>query len=174
MKKISFATFAISVLLTLLASCKKETTQVLDFSSYVATDNECHVTGATDTTEWANTILTRKQDTSRLTFADNIVITDTVAGTITISPPCPNPSNGFFIWNIHPERQCKLRLVCINAANDIIYYNAYGLSGGPMTIGFDFRNTSTFHPGTNYRMYYGFYNAKDSLYFAGHGDIRIQ
>ena len=43
-----------------------------------------------------------------------------------------------------------------------------------MTIGFDFRSISTFRSGNNYRMYYGFYNANDSLYFAGHGDFKIQ
>ena len=169
--------FVISVFVTLLAlipGCKKEITQVTDYSTFVATNNECQITGAVDSTQWGNSILTRQQDTALLVFADNIYITDTVAGPITISPPCPNASNGFFIWNINPTRQCKLRLVCVNTSSDILYYNAYGLSGAPVTIGFDFRSVSTFHSGSSYRMYYGFYNAKDSLYFAGHGNFKIQ
>ncbi len=174
MKKISFAIFAFALLIALLPSCKKETTQVVDFSSYVATNDACKVTGALDSTQWTNSVLSRQQDTVLLTFADNIVITDSVTGPIAINPPCPNPSNGFFIWNINSTRQCKLRLVCVNTALDVIYYNAYGLSGGPITLGFDFRTISTFKSGNSYRMYYGFYNANDSLYISGHGDIKIQ
>lgn len=162
------------LLIAILASCKKDVQQVVDYSAYVATNNECRVTGTPDSTQWTNSVLTRATDTANLTFADNIVIVDSATGPIIINPPCPNPSNGFFIWNINPTRQCKLRMVCINTAQDIIYYNAFGLSGGPITLGFDFRTISTFKSGNSYRMYYGFYNANDSLYVSGHGDIRIQ
>jgi len=174
MKKISLATISFTLLIALLTSCKKESTQVVDFSAYVVTNNECRVTGLLDSTQWTNSVLTRQQDTAMLNFADNIYITDSITGTITINPPCPNPSNGFFIWNINPTRQCKLRLVCVNTNLDVIYYNAFGLSGGAIALGFDFRSISTFKSGNNYRISYGFYNANDSLYVSGHGDIRIQ
>jgi|GEM_PF-1812092 hypothetical protein len=174
MKKISLAVFAFSLFIALISSCKKETTPSVDFSTYVATNEECIVTGTPDSTQWTNSVLTRQTDTALLTFIDNIVITDSLTGPITINPPCPNPSNGFFIWNINPTQQCKLRLVCVNTAYDVVYYNAYGLSGGPITLGFDFRSISTFHTDSSYRIYYGFYNANDSLYISGHGDIKIQ
>ena len=174
MKKAAAVLLLIAIFAQLLQSCKKEVTQIVDFSKYTATDNECRIVGVADTTQWINSVLSRAQDTALLIFADNIFISDTQAAKISITAPCPNPSNGFFIWNVNPSRQCKLKLVCVNTDGDILYYNSYGLLGGPMTLGFDFRNQTVFRSGTNYRMYYGFFNSLDSLYFSGHGDIRIQ
>jgi hypothetical protein len=174
MKKIGFAFLSFVSLLAPFQSCKKVTPVVVDFSKYTITNNECQVTQVQDTTQWINDVLTQQQDTTLLTFLDNISIADSVPGKITISAPCANPSNGFFIWNVNPTRQCKLKVVCANTDGDILYYNSYGLNGGPITLGYDFRALTVFHKNTNYRMYFGFYNGRDSLYFSGHGDIRIQ
>ena len=174
MKKASAVLLLIAIVALLLQACKKDIVRVVDFSKYTTTDNECQITGVGDTTEWINNVLNRSEDTALLIFADNIFISDTQAAKISITPPCPNPSNGFFIWNVNPSRECKLKVVCVNTAGDILYYNAYGLLGGPITLGFDFRGKSVFHSGINYRMYYGFFNSRDSLYYSGHGDIRIQ
>jgi len=174
MKKVGFIVFGITALFTLVNSCKKTTTQIVDFSSYTMTNDECEIIGAADTTQWNNNVLNRQTDTLQLVFADNVNITDSATGTISMSPPCPDSSNGFFIWNVNPSRQCKLKLVVVNTAYDILYYNAYALNGGPMTIGFDFRSMTAFRSGTNYRMFYGFYNSYDSCYYSGHGDIRMR
>jgi hypothetical protein len=173
MKKIGFAFLSFVLLNAVLQSCKKEVVQVVDFTSITPTDNECRITGTFDTTQWNNSVLNRQTDTVLLVFGDNIVITDSICGNITISPPCPNPSNGFFIWNVNPSRQCKLKVVCVNTAYDILYYNAYALNGGPITLGFDFRAQTAFRTDSNYRMFYAFYNSRDSVYYSGHGDIKI-
>jgi hypothetical protein len=173
MKKIGITILSITLLLLFGQSCKKETTQVVDFSSYTATDKECRIIGLPDTTQWINSILTRQTDTLQLVFGDNIVITDSITGTVRVSPPCPDSSNGFFIWNVDASRQCKLKLVVVNTDYDVLYYNSYGLNGGPITLGFDFRTQTSFKTNTSYRMFYGFYNSLDSCYYSGHGDIRI-
>ena len=173
MKKIGFAILSFALLTILFQSCKKDTVHIIDYSAYVPTDKGCRVTGALDTTQWNNNVLNRQQDTAFLFFADNFVTADSICGTITVSPPCPNPSNGFFIWNVNPTRQCKLKVVFISTAQDVVSYNVYSLNGGPISLGFDFRAQTAFRTDSNYRMYYGFYNSRDSLYFSGHGDIRI-
>ena len=158
-----------------IASCGKISKQtVLDFSKYTATNADCEKTGTVDSLQWNRDLLNLAQDTAYLNFADAIVVADTLTGNILITPPCPNPSNGLFIWNINTERGCKLKLACINQSSDILYLNAYGLPGGPFTILFDFRQLTAFRKNGNYRMCYGFYNFRDSLYYAGYGDFRIQ
>jgi hypothetical protein len=174
MKRIGFIFCSLVVVIAIIQSCKKEKPTVVDFSSYTMTSDECRIIGTADTTQWTNNVLNRQTDTLQLIFGDNLVITDSVTGPISISPPCPDSSDGFFIWNVNPSRQCKLKLVFVNTAFDVLYYNTYALIGGPMTIGFDFRSQTAFKPGTNYRMFYGFYNSNDSCYFSGHGDIRIK
>ena len=173
MKKIGFAILSFALLIALLPSCKKYTVYIVDYTSYTPTDKECRVTGTVDTTQWVNRVLNRQEDTAFLIFSGNITTADSAAGTVSLSPPCPNPSNGFFVWNVNPQRQCKLKVVCISTAQDIVYYNAYALNGGPITLGFDFRSISTFRNDSNYRMYFGFYTSRDSLYYSGHGDIKI-
>ena len=157
----------------LIQSCKKPAVTPTDFSQITMTDGECNIIGARDTTQWNNDILNYALDTALLSFADTVVTTDSIAGLITVSPPCPNPSNGFFIWNISTERQCKLRLVCINEGYETLYYNVYRLNGGPIELGFDFRANTAFKNDSSYRMFYAFYNSFDSLYYAGHGNFRI-
>jgi len=173
MKKIVFTVLSFFILLALLQSCKKNSVRIIDYTHYVATDKECRVTGTIDTTQWVNNVLNRAEDTAWLIYTDNIVISDSVCATISMSPPCPNPSNGFFVWDVNPSRQCKLKVVCISTAQDILYFNTYGLNGGPITLGFDFRSQTSFRTDSSYRMYFGFYNSRDSLYYSGHGDIKI-
>jgi hypothetical protein len=173
--RINIAAFFIIALLVVLNCCKKPPTTVpLDFSKITVTNNECEITGAIDSAAWINDVLNLALDTQFLTFADYTGITDTLTGTIQISPICPNPSNGFFLWNVSSTRECKLKIVCIDINEEILYYNTYRLEGGPLLIAFDFSKTTSFKKNTNYRMYYGFYNAKDSVYFSGHGNFRIQ
>ncbi|HWB62921.1 MAG TPA: hypothetical protein VG603_05365 [Chitinophagales bacterium] len=160
--------------LLFFSSCKKDVVEVLDFSKYTSTDNDCSITGPIDSTAWKNDVLNRTRDTARLIFSDDLFVTDSMAGTITLNPPCPNPSDGLFIWNINTTRQCKLKVVCINLSNEVIYYNAYRLVGGKMTVGFNFKGNSAFKAGNNYRLYFAFYTATDSLYYSGHGDFRIE
>ncbi len=165
---------AIILMFVLLQACKKTTVQVVDFSKYTQVNNACEITTIADSNQWTNNVLNRNEDTATLYFNDNVYITDSVAAQVTVSASCPNPSNGLFIWQVNPTRQCKLKVACVNTSGDIVYYNSYGLGGGPITIGFDFRSLSGFKKNNNYRLYYGFYNSHDSLYFSGHGDISIQ
>ncbi len=155
-------------------SCKKTTEQTLDFSQYTQTNSECSVIGTPDSISWTNAIFNLQQDTPLLNFADNLYLTDTLAAVINITPPCPDPSNGFFIWHVNSSGPCKLRLVCVDINSDVLYYNAYLLQGGPLEIAFDFRNKSAFQANTNYRMYYGFYTSRDSIFYSGYGDFRIE
>ncbi len=165
-----------AVLLSVFAlfqSCKKTTVVPINFSQITMTDSECRITGIPDTTQWNNDVLNYLLDTALLTFSTGVTTTDSIGGKINVTPLCPNPSNGFFIWNIEAARACKLKLVCINESYQILYYNVYRLSGGPVEIGFDFRANTAFKNDSSYRMFYGFYNSFDSLYYAGHGDFTV-
>jgi hypothetical protein len=160
-------------LFALVQSCKKITETPTNFSQITTTGAECRIIGAPDTTQWNNDVLNYALDTALLTFSDNVVTTDSIGGKINVTPVCPNPRNGFFIWNIEAARQCKLRLVCINQSYQILYYNVYRLNGGPVEIGFDFTANTAFKNDSSYRMFYAFYNSFDSMYYAGHGDFTI-
>ncbi|MDB5282043.1 MAG: hypothetical protein JWO06_1118 [Bacteroidota bacterium] len=172
MKKF-YLLFIIPVLLIYFASCKKTTVAVVDFSKYTVTDNECRVSSI-DTTDWNNEVIWSLQDSNLVAFTDTFSFFDTLTGKVSFSPACPNPSNGLFICNITPEQQCKLKVVCVNSKFDLIYFNTYLLYAEPITLGFDFREATAFHKNNNYRMYYAFYTSRDSMYYRGHGDFRIQ
>ena len=173
MKKI-YVLLLLSIITVYWGSCKKTTVAVVDFSKYTVTGNECQITSE-DSTDWTNDLIWTRQDSSLVAFSDTFSFSDTSAGKISISPACPNPSNGLFICTVTPQRQCKMKLVCVNTSYDILYYNTYLLNSEPITLGFDFRNVTAFHKNTNYRMYYAFYSSlRDSMYYRGHGDFRIQ
>jgi hypothetical protein len=174
MKKNFYIGIVLLTILVIVQSCKKDYVAPTDFSTITATSSECAENGAHDTTDWTNDVLNYALDTALLTFYDGITTTDTLAGKVTILPPCPNPGNGFFIWNVEATRQCKLKLVCINEKYETLYYNAYRLTGEPMEIAFDFRYNTAFKKGGYYRMFYAFYNSRDSIYYAGHGDFQVQ
>ena len=173
MKKFYFL-LLLSVITIYFDSCKKTTVTVVDFSKYTATNNECEITSK-DSTDWTNDLIWSYADSSLVAFSDTFVFNDTLTGKISITPACPNPSNGLFICNVTPQRQCKMKLVCINTNYDILYFNTYLLNSEPITLGFDFREATAFHKNVNYRMYYAFYSSlRDSMYYRGHGDFRIQ
>jgi hypothetical protein len=173
MKNTGIAIVSFALALMVLQSCHKETVTPVSFSTIDSTDNECRVTGTVDTTQWCNSVLNRASDTLFLTFAANVGITDSVCGRVTMAPSCPNPSNGFFIWNVSCTRQCLLKVVCVSTAFDVLYFNSYVINAEPITLGFDLRAQTAFRNDSSYRMYFGFYNSNDSLYYSGHGDIKI-
>ncbi len=164
----------IIVSVILLVACKKPAPALLDFSKLTETNSKCELAGTIDSNAWKNDVLNLKNDTLLLTFSDNIYLSDSIPGTIQISAPCPNPSNGFFFWSVNASRACKLKLVCINDSSDILYYNSYRLQNGPVDIGFNFRSNTSFHKNNNFRMYYAFYTSKDSIFYAGYGNFRIE
>lgn len=173
MRKLVPIAFILPVVFFIAHSCKKITTVPNDFATITMTGAECNVIGHPDTTQWNNDVLNYALDTQLLTFSDTVVTTDSIPGPISTLPVCPNPSSGFFIWHITAARESKLKLVCINQQYEILYYNVYHLRGGPVEIGFDFAANTAFKNDSSYRMFYAFYNAHDSILFAGHGDFNI-
>ena len=109
-----------------------------------------------------------------MNFSDNILLTDSIAGYIEVAAPCSNPSEGQFAISINTERQCKMKVAFVNTEMETLNFTSIKLTGGPTVTGYDFRSLTSFHKGMNYRMYYAFYTAKDSVYYKGHGDFRIE
>lgn len=163
-----------AVLLMLLSSCKKDDSTPIDFSKITVTDTSCIFISDVDNTDWTYDAAWTIQEKSFLNFIDSIVVTDSTTGYVQLSAPCANPNEGAFTLGINTEKQAKMKLVCVNTEMEILHYNSAKLTGGPITRAFDFRSNTAFHKNENYRLYYGFYNSKDSLYYKGHGDFRIE
>ena len=172
MKKLSCFAFLLTVLL--FSGCKKDNLSPIDFSKITVTDTSCIYISEVDTTDWTYDDNWTEQETNFLNFADTIIVTDSVAGFVQVSAVCPNPNEGLFIMGINTQRQCKMKLVCVNNEMQVLYYLTRKFTGGSVTTSYDFRSLTAFHKNENYRLYYGFYNSKDSLYYKGHGDFRIE
>ena len=172
MKTLHSFCFLFTVLL--FSSCKKTTVTPIDFSKITVADASCIYISEIDTTDWTYDNYWSAQELSFLKFGDTITITDSVTGYVQLSAPCPNPNDGLFIVGMNTERQCRMKLVCVNTDMQILYYTSRKFTGGPIVTVYDFRANTAFHKNGNYRFYYGFYNSKDSLYYKGHGDFRIE
>lgn len=156
------------------SACKKESTTPLDFSKITVADIYCVYISDVDSSDWSHDDVWTAQETALLNFTDTISVTDCTTGYVQISAPCPNPSEGLFILGINTERQCKMKLVCVNTEMQVLHYTARKFTGGPIATAYDFRSNTAFHKNENYRFYYGFYSAADSLYYKGHGDFRLE
>lgn len=172
MKNTSFSLF---LLITLFVpSCKKDTVTTLDFSQITVTDSYCLYIDAVDISDWAQDANWTTQESSLLNFLRTISVTDSVAGFVQLSGACPNPSAGKFALGINTEHACVMKLAVVNTEMHVIYYTCKAFTGGPILTAYDFTSLTAFRKNQNYRMYYGFYTAGDSLYYKGHGDFRIE
>ncbi|MES2620950.1 MAG: hypothetical protein V4615_08860 [Bacteroidota bacterium] len=171
--KILYTSLLSFILLVQFVSCKKETVEVIDFSKHTATDINCATMGTVDSTDWTYDEEWSTIENSLMNFSDNILVMDSMTGYVEVSPACPNPSEGLFVVGINTERGCKMKLVCVNTEMEPLFFTSKQFTGGPIMTAYDFRLLSAFHKNMNYRMYYAFYNAQDSVYYKGHGDFRI-
>jgi hypothetical protein len=160
--------------LLLLCSCKKDASFYYDFTQYTSTDATGNLIGQTDSTDWGYDNTWTSAESKLLSFKDTLVINDTATGYIHLSSAFPNPSGGTFFIGVDTERECKMKAVFVNEQFQILHYLSRKFTGGPILTVHDFSGYTSFHKGKNYRMYYGFYNSKDSLYYKGHGDLRIE
>lgn len=157
-----------------IASCKKEKAVVYDFSKYTATDINGNIIGTADTTDWTYDATWAAAELKLLTFKDTIKVSDTTCGYVQLSPAMPNPTAGLFIIGTDTEKECKMKAVFVNEQLNILLYLSKKFTGGPIVTAYDLTVHSAFRKGNFYRMYYGFFNGKDSLFYKGHGDIRIE
>lgn len=163
-----------SILTLSFSSCKKDKSVFSDFEQITETNGSCDTFGAVDPLDWTYDKTWSAQEEGYLKFRDTIPSGDSAVGTVEVSPACPNPGDGLVFIGINTQRNCKMRLVCINNEQQIVYYTARKFTGGQILTGYDFRGLTSFHKNEYYRFYYGFYTAKDSLYYKGHGDFRIE
>jgi hypothetical protein len=171
------AFYSISVLLLLVCgfqSCKKDKSIYTDFNTITVTDENCIYIGDVDPLDWTYDANLTAQEHNFLKYIDSIPSGDSTTGYILVSAACPNPNPGQFTVAVNTEKTCKMHLVCVNSEMQILYYTSRQFTGGPVTTSYDFRALTAFHKNENYRLYYGFYTAKDSLYYQGHGDFRIE
>ncbi|HRG90301.1 MAG TPA: hypothetical protein PLW44_14850 [Chitinophagales bacterium] len=163
-------------LLILLAysSCKKSDIAPVTFSNITVTDASCLYISNIDTTDWGYDEGWYSYEYNFISFNDSVRITDSLAGYVQVSAICANPNDGRFTWNVNTGRQCMLRMAIVNTDMQIVYYAVKRLPGGPVTYQYDFSANTSFHKNEYYRLYYGFYTSKDSLYYKGHGDIRLE
>ena len=173
MRKFFLFLFTAAVLFH-FGACKKDNIVPIDFSQYTATDSNCIISGVYDNTDWTYDTTWTATETALMSFNANIATTDSTFGYVHVSPACPNPNNGLFIIGINTEKQCKMKIVCVNTSFETLYYTSKKFTGGPIVTSYDFSALTSFHPNENYRLYYAFYNSLDSIYYKGHGDIRIE
>jgi len=156
-----------------IMACKKETIRVLDFDSITYTNALCEVIGEPAPGNWAKDSDWVQAEINLLAFNTIPGIADTALSKITVFPACPNPNAGQFDVFVKSTKKCKLKWVMVNRQLEILQYGQQLMDSGQFTISYDFRGITSF-VGGNYRLYYGFYNAKDSLFYKGHGNIRWQ
>ncbi|MCW5907378.1 MAG: hypothetical protein KIS94_05940 [Chitinophagales bacterium] len=156
-----------------VASCKKEKAVLYDFSKYTATDISGTIVSI-DSTDWAYDATWTTAELKLLTFKDTIKVSDSTYGYVQLSPATPNPTSGVFIIGSDTEKECKMKAVFVNEQLNILHYLSKKFTGGPILTAYDLSVHTAFRKGNCYRMYYGFFNAKDSLFYKGHGDIRIE
>lgn len=169
--------FLLSLLIAvlfILVACKKETIHVLDFDSITATDSLCQIIGDTALANWTKDEDWITAENNLLAFKTIVENADTALSKLTVLPACPNPTNGQFSITIKSTKKCKLKWVMVNKKLETLAYQQQIIDSGQHLIPFDFLSSTAFDSATNYRLYYGFYNSKDSLYYKGHGNISWQ
>lgn len=164
----------ITLTVLLLYSCKKESHAGYNFTEITVTDTNGNSTGSTDSTDWGYDSKWSSAEIKLLSFKDTLKTTDTATGYIRLSPLFPNPGNGVFLMGVDVEKACKMKAVFVNEQFQILHYLSRSFTGGPILTVHDLTINTAFRKGNYYRMYYGFYNSADSLYYKGHGDIRIE
>lgn len=174
MKKPSLFFLLITVTFISFYSCKKESHAGYNFTQISATDANGNSNGSTDSTDWGYDANWSSAEIKLLSFKDTLKTTDTATGYIQLSPLFPNPGNGVFLMGVDVEKACKMKAVFVNEKFQILHYLSRPFTGGFILTAYDFTSLTSFHKGNYYRMYYGFYNATDSLYYKGHGDIRLE
>jgi len=174
MKK--FILFLLGAMLLLhLLSCKKEVITGISFEQITTVDSLCEMTGTIDPTDWSYDSTWTTVEQTLLTFIDpNIILTDSLPGRVTVYPACANPNNGVFHVDVFTQRECEMRVAFVNNDFQILQYQSLHLYGGLITNHYDFRYLTAFHPNAYYRMYYAFFDARDSMYYQGHGDLFLQ
>ena len=166
--------FALAICIQFIA-CKKDISTAVDFSKITVVDDNCIYLGEVDTTDWTRDVVWTTQETALMNFKDtSVVVTDSLTDFIQVSAACSNPNTGLFIVGINTGKQCKMKLVAVDTDMHVLYYATRKFTGGPIVTAYDFRSLTAFHANANYRLYYAFYNSKDSLYYKGHGDVRIE
>lgn len=162
----------------LLLQCKKKEEAAapeyrIDVSRYTMVDENGVVMGDVDPTDWT---YDPNWDAATLAiFAPPpaALLAGTDTATIRLFPVLPNPGNGDFLFAYSASRSTLLQLVVTDdrlqvqlrsfvplANANTIYNTRIGL---PATVGTG-----------NYRLHYAFYNAAGTIYYKGHGDIRVQ
>ena len=175
MKRATGYLFLFAAGTTVLFSCKQEPVSQVSFTHITETDANGNLNGAVDSTDWTNDTVWNSTELALLTFADaGDTITDTLPGAVTVAPAYPNPSNGAFSLRITNAQQCVMKMAIVNTNYEILFYDNRIMWGGPFILHYDVSGFTAFRKPGYYRLYYGFFNAFDSLYYKGHGDLYFQ
>lgn len=172
MRAVVYSLLAIT-LITCIYSCQKGSVTEYNFTQITFTDslgNEAEV----DTTDWTYDNSWTGGEIKLVSYIDSLKATDSMPGFIKISPAYPNPTKGTIIMNINFERACKMKAVLVNQNFEILFYQSNLVSSGPGIAYYDLRGLTAIDKNNYYRLYYGIFNSKDSLYYKGHGDLLIQ
>lgn len=172
MKAAAYLLFTLT-LIAGISSCQKGSVIEYDFTQITFTDSSGTVVEA-DTTDWGYDNSWTGGEYKLVSFEDSLKSTDSMPGYVQLSPPFPNPGNGFLLMGVDVERACKMKMVVVDKNFQILYYKSRLFTGGAILTVHDLSNLTALDKGNYYRMYYGFFNSKDSLYYKGHGDLLIQ
>lgn len=145
-----------------------------DMTQISPTDEQGQAMGAADPTDWTYDATWTDEEHALMMFADTINnVLDTGNNIIQVYPAYPNPSSGLFSFYAACGKESKVKLVLVDSSMHSLRTFAYRTEEGAIHKHFGFHLASDIDTG-NYRMYYGFYNSSDSLYYKGHGDIKIE
>jgi len=169
--------YVLLLIAALLSSCQKETVATApDFSAHTVTDESGVITGVTDSTDWTYDDTWTQQEFALVSFkgTDTLATTDTLTGSIEVHPLFPNPCDSSFTLSATAEYPCKMKLAFVNADMEMLQYKFAILATGKNNFAFNFQSLTAFKNNENYRVYYAFCNFKDSIFYKGHGDFRIE
>lgn len=156
------------------AACRKESTAGYNFTVITYTDSTGAVNGTVDSTDWGFDSQWTAAEIKLLSFKDTLITIDTSIGYVKLSAAFPNPCKGKFIIGVDVEKACKMKAVFVNERFEILHYTSRIFTGGPILTAYDFSGNPAFHRSNFYRMYYGYFDSRDSLYYKGHGDLQIE
>lgn len=173
--KLKLISVAAICAIVVIGACKKDAVFAPDFSNITHTDSSGHINGTVDSSDWSYDAGWNGTELNFLAFKDATTAgNDSLVGSIIVSPPISNPNAGLFILGLNPERQVQMKYAFVNSDLRVLHFGTQKLNGGVTFLTYDLTTNTAVRKGEYYRMYYGFYNSKDSLYYKGHGDIKIE
>lgn len=145
----------------------------IDLSGITTTDYAGNILSPVDPTDWTNDSAWTAAETAIFQLPDTTQLANTERASLSFSPAYPNPLQVQFALHIEADKRTLLQLVICDSMLTVKDRYFMPLKSGSNDFAFRLEPVN-YNAGTNYRLYYGFYGAAESLYYKGHGDLKIK